>query len=141
MSYLFRHLQNRVSFLKDAIKMEKIHKGYSSDDKYIVYFKDNKYLLRINHLYEFDRKELEFRMLKEIRKYNVNCSEPIDIGVLNELKLCYTIYSYLDGTDVKASLNKLTKKEQYIIGMDAGNQLAHMHLLNAPSTIKPNDSE
>ncbi|MBD7984373.1 phosphotransferase [Sporosarcina sp. Sa2YVA2] len=129
-------IKNSIPFLYSAIRIEKLDKGYSADEKYIVYFEDRKYLLRLGDINGYERKKNEFHILKKMREYNVQSSDPVIIGVLNELNSCYTIYSYIDGVDVKDVLNNLTQIEQYKIGTEAGRQLYNMHLLEASPTLK-----
>lgn len=136
MKNVLQILQDKVAFLQNVIRIEKLDKGYSPDEKYIVYFDDKKYLLRIGDINGYEKKKTEFQILKRMRKYNIQSPQPIDIGPLYELNSCYIIYSYIDGVDVKDVLHNLTEKEQYKIGTEAGRQLSCMHLLEASPTLK-----
>lgn len=135
MTKALQYLQDKVSCLQDVIKIEKLDKGYSLDKKYIVYFSDKKYLLRIGDINGYEKKKAEFQILRRMRKYNVQSPQPIDIGILSELNFCYIIYSYIDGIDVKDVLHRLTEKEQYTIGTEAGRQLSSMHLLSGSLSL------
>src|SRR4051794_4860470 len=110
MKTVLQVLQDKVSCLQDVIKTEKLDKGYSLNEKYIVYFSDRKYLLRIGNINGYEKKKTEFQILNRMRKYNVQSPQPIDRGILSELNLCYMIYTYIDGFDVKDVLHTLTEK-------------------------------
>ncbi|MBK3493864.1 aminoglycoside phosphotransferase family protein [Viridibacillus sp. YIM B01967] len=137
MREVLQTLQKNLVLLQRANRIEKLSKGYSSDEKYVVYFDDRKYLLRIGDMKGYEKKKTEFQILKKMQYYNVQCPQPIDIGALDELNASYSIYSYIDGVDVKETLQNLTEKEQYKIGIEAGIQLSRMHLLEASSSLKP----
>ncbi|HDX9588950.1 TPA: aminoglycoside phosphotransferase family protein [Bacillus pseudomycoides] len=131
-----RFLQEKIDFLHCANRVERLSKGYSPDEKYVVYSGDGKFLLRTGSLEGYERKQTEFQILKRMQEYHVKSSKPIKIGILEEMNSCYTIYSFIEGVDVKETLTVLTDQEQYKIGIEAGGQLSRMHLLEAPITIK-----
>ena len=135
MKTVLQVLQDKVSCLQDVIKIEKLDKGYSLDEKCIVYFSDRKYLLRIGDINGYEKKKMEIQILNRMRKYNVQSPQPIDRGIISELNLCYMIYTYIDGFDVKDVLHTLTEKDQYRIGTEAGRQLFSMHHLKASPTL------
>ncbi len=70
-------------------------------------------------------------------KCNVQAQRPIEIGILEEEGVCYSIFSYLEGEDAKRLLSTYSPKEQYDIGIEAGKDLAKMHTLEAPKNILP----
>lgn len=129
-------LQDRVKFLQNATKIEKLSKGYSPDKKYVVYVDDNKFLLRVYEMVGHEKKKAEFQILNKMKQFNVQSSQPIDIGIIEALNAGYNIYSYIDGIDAKEAIHTLNEEEQYKIGMEAGIQLSRMHLYEAPSTVK-----
>ncbi|MCM3736796.1 aminoglycoside phosphotransferase family protein [Bacillus cytotoxicus] len=129
-------LQEKIGFLQCANRIEKISKGYSPDEKYVVYSDDEKFLLRIGDLEGYERKKNEFQILQRMQGYDVKSPEPIEIGIIDELNSCYTIYSFIEGVDAKEALTVLTDQEQYKIGIEAGEQLSRMYLLEAPVHIK-----
>ncbi|MFE4075549.1 aminoglycoside phosphotransferase family protein [Peribacillus sp. YIM B13477] len=111
-------------------------KGFSPDKKYVVYFDDNKFLLRVYDMVGYEKKKTEFQILNKMKQFNVQSSQPIDIGFIEALNAGYNIYSYIDGIDAKEAIHTLKEEEQYKIGMEAGIQLSRMHLFEAPSTVK-----
>jgi len=137
MNNVFHTLKENIPFLEFANSIEKIEKGYSQDEKYIIFCGNKKYLMRIGDKEYFEKKKTEFQVLKKIRNYGVQSPKPYDIALLNDLNSCYTIYSYIDGVDAIEELPSFTEKEQYEIGFEAGEQLMNMHLLEAPQTIMP----
>lgn len=70
-------------------------------------------------------------------KRNVQAQRPIEIGILEEEGVCYSIFSYLEGEDAKKLLPTYSPKEQYDIGIEAGKDLAKMHTYEAPNNILP----
>ncbi|MCM3444187.1 aminoglycoside phosphotransferase family protein [Metabacillus halosaccharovorans] len=137
MQCIIKALQDRVELLHKANKIEQLSKGYSNDKKYIIYGNNHKFLLRVAEKESYERKEAEFQLLKEMQRLNVQSPEPIAKGKFDELNSCYTLYSYIEGTDAKEALEILSDEEQYGIGYEAGKELSIMHLLKSPSTIKP----
>ncbi|TKH01891.1 aminoglycoside phosphotransferase family protein [Peribacillus simplex] len=136
MDDIIKTLQYRVKFLQNATKIEKLSKGYSPDKKYVVYVDDNKFLLRVYDMLGYEKKKTEFQILNKMKQFNVQSSQPIDIGIIEALNAGYNIYSYIDGIDAKEAIHTLKVEEQYKIGMEAGIQLSRMHLYEAPSTVK-----
>ena len=130
--------QNNIQIVKDAANIEEISKGFSPDKKYIITtIEDEKYLLRTGDIKEFERKKIEFQILNEMQKRSVQAQKPIEIGLLEEEGLCYSIFSYIEGEDAKKLLPTYTPKEQYDIGIEAGKDLAKMHTYEAPKDILP----
>ncbi|MGM7681148.1 aminoglycoside phosphotransferase family protein [Cytobacillus sp. Hm23] len=137
MSDELQGLQNKIKLLQNATKIERLLKGYSPDEKYVVHVDEKKLLLRVGSMKEYERKKVEFQIINKMQQYNVLCPRSIEIGLLDDLDSCYTIYSYIDGIDGTEALPTLTEQEQMKIGIEAGRQLSRMHLYKAPLTIKP----
>ncbi|QEL79045.1 aminoglycoside phosphotransferase family protein [Bacillus sp. JAS24-2] len=130
--------QSNIQIVKDAANIEEISKGFSPDKKYIITNANNeKYLFRTGDIKEYERKKIEFQILNEIVKRNVQAQRPIEIGILEEEGVCYSIFSYLEGEDAKKLLPTYSPKEQYDIGIEAGKDLAKMHTYEAPNNILP----
>ncbi|MCC2541964.1 aminoglycoside phosphotransferase family protein [Bacillus thuringiensis] len=130
--------QNNIQIVKDAVDIKEISKGFSPDNKYIIMSANNeKYLFRTGDIKEYERKKIEFQILNEMVKCNVQAQRPIEIGILEEEGVCYSIFSYLEGEDAKRLLSTYSPKEQYDIGIEAGKDLAKMHTLEAPKNILP----
>lgn len=118
-------LLNAISMLRNSFKLERIHKGYSSDGKFIVYDNNNKplYILRTYSIDQDRGKRLEFNRLQLMERQGVKCSRPIEIGVLPEQELGYMIVSYIEGNEASEELPLLNDKEQFAIGVQAGMEL------------------
>lgn len=130
--------QNNIQIVKDAANIEEISKGFSPDKKYIITTtEDEKYLLRTGDIKEFERKKIEFQILNEMQERNVQVQRPIELSILEEEGLCYSVFSYLEGEDAKKLLPTYTPKEQYEIGIEAGKDLAKMHVYEAPKDLLP----
>lgn len=136
MSHTLELLQENVNILRHASYIEKETRGYSQDEKYIVHSLNEKYLLRVGALNDYEKKKAEFQILKKLQSINVKCPEPIEFGKHTESGICYNIYSFIDGRDGKEVLHELTSKEQYKFGAEAGAQLSRMHSLKAPLTLE-----
>ena len=110
---------------------EKINKGWSSDAKYCVTDNnDNKYLLRISSIKEYDNKLNEYKYMQKCAKLGVSMCKPVEFGVCEEG--VYAIHTWIDGVDAEDYIQKLTTTEQYQYGIVAGLQLAKIHSINAP---------
>lgn len=132
-----KYLKDRINCLKNADKIEKIIKGYSPDQKYIVHLTNGKkYLLRTSEEGDSKKKHIEFQTLAIMQQYNVRSSKPIDIGFLEDLKICYIILSFIEGEDAETALAHCSRKEQYQIGLEAGEDLYRMHAYVAPTNIE-----
>jgi aminoglycoside phosphotransferase (APT) family kinase protein len=135
----YEQLRNWIPLLYNSTKLERIHKGYSSDGKYIVYSESGRsqYILRTYSIDQDNNKRLEFNRLKMMEKHGVKCSRPIDIGVLPNQELGYMIMSFIEGNEASEVLPHLTDKEQFNIGVQSGLELQKIHQVSCPDNIKP----
>ena len=103
--------KNSIQIVKNAANIEEISKGFSPDKKYIITTTDDeKYLLRAGNIKEYEGKKIEFQILKEMQKRNVQAQRPIELGMLEEVGLCYSVFSYLEGEDAKNLLPTYTPR-------------------------------
>ncbi|CAM2903589.1 aminoglycoside phosphotransferase family protein [Paenibacillus sediminis] len=113
-----------------------IEKGYSTDKKYLVEYSDGrKELLKLFDISELDAKKQEYSILEQMIGLDVKCSLPIDIGELESSPLGYMLLSYVDGQDALEVLPAYSESVQYMIGLEAGQQLRKIHQLEAPQEI------
>ncbi|MFA9559505.1 aminoglycoside phosphotransferase family protein [Evansella sp. AB-rgal1] len=127
-------LIKQIPSLHNCNEVIEINKGFSSDEKYLILDESsNKLLLRMFSLEELESKKTEFSILERMQDYRVACSKPITIGEVENRG--YMITSYIDGEDSEVAIPTYSEKEQYKIGMDAGNELRKMHQLSAPDHI------
>ena len=118
----------------NIISKEIINKGWSSDIKYCI--KDeynNKYLLRISSIDQYEKKLVEFDYLKKLEKIGLSMCKPIEFGTCDDG--VYIILSWIEGVDAQEYILNLSNKEQYEYGIIAGKELLKIHSLKAPSNI------
>nr|WP_246096311.1 aminoglycoside phosphotransferase family protein [Paenibacillus sinopodophylli] len=134
----YERFRNSIPLLVHSKKLEQIHKGYSSDDKYIVYNRNGhpSYILRTYSIDQDKNKRLEFSRLQLMEKHDVKCSRPIEIGTLPEQELGYMIVSFIEGNEASEELLLLTEEEQFNIGVQAGLELKKIHQVSCPDHMK-----
>lgn len=111
-----------------------IHKGWSEDSKYhVITTQHEQMLLRISDITHLERKEYEYQQTKTISHLDINMSKPIEMGVCNQGKSMYTLYTWIEGSDAEQVLPTLTKQEQYRLGYHSGTILIRLHQFKAPS--------
>ncbi|MEX2460842.1 MAG: phosphotransferase [Paenibacillaceae bacterium] len=131
-------LQHLIPQLYNAIAIEPIHKGVSTDEKVMIHMPNNeKQLLRLFDLAEFEQKQLEYETIRALNGFVFKCSMALACGRLLDYNLAYMLLTYIEGEDARDELPKLTEAEQYQIGFDAGRELLKMHQLKAPPHISP----
>ena len=119
-------------------KIELIEKGFSGDKKYRVETADGQHiLLRLSDIADYDGKKAEFEMMKRVYNYGILTSKPIDFGLCDDGKSCYSLSGWLYGEDVEKALPKMNEEEQYAAGIKAGELLRKIHTLPAPENAEP----
>ena len=115
------------------VKRELINKGWSSDKKYLVTDENGtRYLLRVSDIAQYDAKQSEFNMMKQVAELDVPMCEPIEFGACEEG--VYSIQTWIDGVDAGEVISFLSDTEQYTYGLEAGRILRRIHSLPAPTT-------
>ena len=110
------------------LSCEKITKGWSSDEKYVIVTSDGqKLLLRISDISAYESKKKEFEIVEKYSRLGFSMSMPIDFGICNEGKSCYMLLTYIEGKDLEYALPELSEREQYLIGREAGKILRKIH--------------
>ena len=67
------------------VSKQPINKGWSRDKKYCVTDENGKrYLLRVSDIAEYDKKQSEFNMIKQVSALGVPMCQPIEFGVCDE---------------------------------------------------------
>ncbi|GFN32308.1 aminoglycoside phosphotransferase family protein [Paenibacillus xylaniclasticus] len=134
----YERFRSSIPLLRNIAKLEQVHKGYSSNDKYIVHDSNGhpRYILRTYSIDQDKYKKLEFNGLRMMEKHDVKCSRPIEIGVLPEQDLGYMIISFIEGNDASAELLLLTEEEQYNIGIQSGVELIKIHQIICPDNMQ-----
>lgn len=116
------------------IKKELINKGWSGDKKYCVTDKNGiKYLLRISHSEQYDKKRSEFENMIKVATLGVPMCKPLEFGVSDEG--VYSLQSWIEGFDAEELIPALTEDKQYEYGTEAGQILKKIHSVPAPETV------
>ena len=123
------------------IKIEPVNKGWSSDKKYYIEtMKEKNLLLRVADISDYDRKKVEFGMMKQVANLGVPMSQPLDFGICNNGKNVYSLFTWCDGEDAELVLPQLTEAEQYELGIKSGKILKQIHSISAPQQQEAWDS-
>lgn len=123
-----QEIKEKITFLNNANRIEPLHKGFSTDKKYVV---DHQYLLRLFSSEDEKRRRVEFDTIQKLSVYSAFVPQAITFGTITDKS--YMILSYLPGRDAEVGLKDLTGDEQYTAGMAAGRELKKLHRLTAPS--------
>jgi aminoglycoside phosphotransferase (APT) family kinase protein len=123
----------QIPSLSGFTDIKELHKGFSDERKFIVSLQNGKQLLlRIAGIEKYEAKKEEFSVLKNLKLYNVKYSEPLELGVMEDVNVCYMVFHFLEGEDAEQLLPVYTEEEQYRIGLEAGKELRKMHMYSAP---------
>lgn len=125
-----------ISIFDRFTKIDPIHKGWSSDKKYLATAADGqRYLLRVANIAEYEHKKVEFENMKRMAALGIPMQKPVEMGVCNTGQSVYLLLTWIDGEDAEDVLPLLPETEQYVRGLQAGQILKKMHTLSvaAPS--------
>ena len=112
---------------------EPIQKGWSNDKKYCITDETGKrFLLRISERAAYDAKQSEFMMMQRVASLGIPMCLPLEFGVCTEG--VYAVQSWIDGESVEDLIPRLSDKEQYGYGLEAGRILRKIHSIPAPSS-------
>ncbi|QTM98996.1 phosphotransferase [Sediminibacillus dalangtanensis] len=118
-----------------AKNIKKLTKGFSADSKFLIQAEREKYLLCFADKQDYEKKRRQFRLLKKMIEMGVRAPIPVEVGLLDDRKSCYSIYSFLEGEDAREEIPHLSEQNQFVVGEAAGKQLAKIHNLRAPEHI------
>lgn len=117
---------------------EKVKKGWSSDDKYLIVTKTGeKLLLRVNDIEKYDAKKKEYEIVQKFSKLGINMSMPVDFGTCNFGEKVYMLLTWVEGKDLEAVLPTLSESDQYFLGREAGSVLKKLHSVEVVSEDYP----
>ena len=112
---------------------ELINKGWSNDKKYCVTDENGeRYLLRISDIAQYDIKQSEFNMMKQVALMGVPMCKPIEFGACEEG--VFSIQRWIDGEDAEQVISFYSDADQYEYGLEAGRILRKIHSIPAPET-------
>lgn len=107
-----------------------IEKGWSGDTKFRVTIDGEYYLLRISSPEKQERVQAVFQRMCAASALGVSMCQPIAYGLCDEG--VYTIQSWVDGPELEEPLSRMSSRQQYAYGLDAGRILKQFHTLPAP---------
>lgn len=121
---------------------EKVNKGWSSDDKYLITTKSGeKQLLRIADIAQYEDKKKEYEIITKYSKTGINMSMPIDFGICNSNQNVYMILSWIEGVDLEEVLPKMSADEHYELGRMAGEILKKIHSIPVDEADMPTETK
>lgn len=112
-------------------KIEPVLKGWSEDRKF--YIEDNlgeKFLLKLFDLSKYEAKRLEYNYIKKVAALGINASKPVEFGINSNNGYVYSLFTWVEGEEAELVLPKYNEKEQYNIGLRAGEILKKIHTIN-----------
>lgn len=126
-----------IPMYQSFTKICNINKGMSGDQKFYIETAEGKpLLLRISDFGEYDRKKLEYEIVKSMFDLEIPMPTPIDFGICNGGKSVYTLLSWIDGEEVEVIVPRLSQQEQYELGLESGKILRKIHMHPAPAGIE-----
>ena len=87
-------------------------------------------MLRISSIERLAMYEDLFAILERLSSLGVPMCKPVEYGICQEG--FYTLFSWIDGEDLRTVLPGLSEKEQYRLGVRAGEILRIIHSIPAP---------
>ena len=121
-----------MSVYQNIISKTLIDKGWSGDLKYCAITADGqKYLLRISSIDRLERKRREYEKMSEVAQLGIPMCLPVEFGICDEG--AYAIQSWIDGVDAEETIIAMDTDAQYRHGWDAGQILAKIHTIPAPT--------
>ncbi|MFA6941904.1 MAG: phosphotransferase [Clostridiaceae bacterium] len=128
---------NDIPSFNKWVRIEKINKGWSKDQKYYIESKNGEnFLLRLSDISTYDNKKKEFEMMKKVIKSGITMSRPIDFGICGNNRNVYSLLSYVDGVSAEEKIRGLTDDEQFNLGIEAGRILKKFHSIPAPKNTE-----
>lgn len=110
--------------------IELIEKGWSGERKYRLSDAEGRaYLLRLSELDGLERKKEEFNYMMQLCELDLRMSKPLVQGILLDDSAVASLYTWVEGEDLDASLPALSEERQYNLGLEAGRILAKIHSL------------
>lgn len=125
-------LINDIPMHTNWSKVEPLYKGWSEDKKF--YIEDNtgqKLLLRVSDYSKYEVKRLENEYMNKASILGITMSKPLDFGVCSNGKSVYSLLTWVEGEDAETALPKISEREQYNLGLKAGQALQRIHTIPA----------
>ncbi|WP_353855711.1 aminoglycoside phosphotransferase family protein [Bacillus sp. Bos-x628] len=130
-------LKQLSPLLSKAIFFQQMSSGFSGDRTYVVtILNGEKLVLKLTGTHQYNTLKRKANILRMFKKQGILCSEVMDMGVVHEHNLSYSILPFIEGENAREFIHKRTREEQYKIGRRAGLELRSMHEYVAPSSIE-----
>lgn len=115
-------------------RAEKLNRGWSEDEKYLVTAKSGeRLLLRRAMAGQEEKKRREFEAIHRLDGVEGNFSRPLEwIECTDGACLLMT---WIDGEDAEKALARMTEPEKYRLGIEAGELLRRIHTIPAPEGL------
>lgn len=130
------NIEEEVLAVVDFDHVERIEKGFSFEEKYLLSGTEEKrYIARVSLAggeEEVRRKRTEFDIIRTLHGFSSLVPEAYSFGLSCDGESCYMILEYIEGTDLEEELPHLSEEEQYELGLQAGRELLNLHGLDAP---------
>lgn len=114
--------------------VEMLEKGTSDVQKYKVNASNgSKYLISVHDLIHIERVKKVAALLKILDAEDIPARKFVDLVVSESLGKVYLVVEWCDGEDGFAIIPRLTKTEQYNLGLESGKILQKIHSLHIPT--------
>jgi aminoglycoside phosphotransferase (APT) family kinase protein len=122
--------------------IEKVEKGWSSDEKYQVLTADGtRLLLRLSVISELEDKRREYEIIQKFASIGFEMSRPVVFGTCADGTKTYMLLTWVEGQDLESALPRLPEAEQYALGRKAGRILRSIHELPLPAEVIPMETK
>lgn len=111
--------------LKESIRSTKA--GQATKKYYVETATNEKLLLRIADISQYDKKKKEFEVMKRLAASGVPVSQPVEFGICDNGQRVYSLFTWCDGEEAEIVLPKLPETMQYVLGVTAGQILRKIH--------------
>jgi len=119
------------------IKIKKLDKGWSGDEKFYIETKVGEHLLlRVADISRWEQKQAEYDTLKRVQKLNIPAPGAIDFGICDGGKRVYQLLTWVDGEDLGDALLRLSENEQYALGCKAGVLQRKLHRVPVKNDVE-----
>ena len=113
-------------------KVNKISKGMSADEKYLVERDGARFLLRVSELDCYEEKKREYEHLAHLGQAGLPVPECISFEKTEDK--VFTLLSWVEGEEAEEVLPLVSPEEQYRYGLEAGKILRQIHE-NSPTVV------
>jgi len=122
--------------------IEKVEKGWSSDEKYQVLTADGtRLLLRLSGISDLEDKRREYEIIQKFSSIGFEMSRPVDFGICANRTKAYMLLTWVEGQDLESVLPSLSEAEQYALGRKAGSILRSIHNLPLSAEAIPAETK